>query len=113
MDIQSAPVVVTQIPEGFKLVFSGNIHINTSWLEREMDKIVQNRPKSVELDLTGTEYISSHGLGVLLNFNNRIKAEGGVVKVVAIPKRTYQLLKTAHLHKVLEVDPGAVVERTG
>lgn len=110
MDFQSQPVTVAPIADGFRLSFSGPIHINTSWIEGEMDKVVAARPKVVEVDLAATSYISSHGLGVLINFNNRVKAAGGGLTIVKLPKATYRLLKAAHLHTVFTIDMAGIIE---
>lgn len=110
MDFQDQPVTVAPIEDGFRLTFVGPIHINTSWIEGEMDKVVTAKPKVVELDLLKTEYISSHGLGVLISFNNRIRAGGGILTIVKLPKVTYRLLKTAHLDSVFKIDLAGIVE---
>jgi anti-anti-sigma factor len=109
MDFQKAPVVVTPIEHGFHLVFDGPIHTNTAWLESEFDRLVKLKPKLLELDLTGTEYISSMGLGILVGLHTRIKADAGKVRVVKIKQRTLNLLKYAFLHKLFEIDPAGVI----
>lgn len=110
MDFQAQPVTVAPITDGFRLTFTGPIHINTSWIEGEMDKVVSAKPKVVELDLLGTSYISSHGLGVLISFNTRIKAGGGMLTIVKLPKVTYRLLKTAHLDTIFAIDSAGIVD---
>lgn len=110
MDFQSTPVTVAPITDGFRMTFTGPIHINTSWIESEMDKVVAARPKVVEMDLLGTTYISSHGLGLLISFNNRVGQGGGTVTIVKVPKVTYKLMKTARLDTILKIDMAGVVE---
>lgn len=110
MDLQDVPVVAVKIADGFKFTFNGPIHTNVSWIEREFDQVIDAKPKIVELDLASTEYISSLGLGLLVNLHNRVKANGGVVKVILIRKKTMHLLRTAFLDRLLAVAPGAVIE---
>ena len=108
MDFQVQPCTITATEGGFRIVFAGPIHTNTSWLERELTRVVAAKPKDVELDLTGTEYISSLGLGILVGFHNRIKENGGVVRIVKILKPTLRLLKAAYLDRVLTIEPAAI-----
>jgi anti-anti-sigma factor len=112
MDFQVEPCTVTATEGGFRIVFVGPIHTNTSWLERELDRVVAAKPKDVELDLTGTEYLSSMGLGILVGFHNRIKENGGVVRIVKILKPTLRLFKAAYLDRVFAIEPNAVTEPT-
>ena len=108
MDIQSEPLVVTPTENGFRLRFVGPIHTNVTWLEHELDNVVNAKPKDVEIDLNGTEYISSLGLGVLVGFQTRIQNNGGAVRIVAIPKPTLRLFKTAFLDRVFKIEPSAL-----
>ncbi len=110
MDFQEAPVTVSDITDGFRVTMLGPIHTNVSWIEREFKRVIDAKPKRVELDLSKTQYISSLGVGVLVAFRNGIDAVGGVLHVVSIDNRAYQVLKYAHLTKVLNVDPAGVIE---
>jgi anti-anti-sigma factor len=103
MDFQTAPVVVTAIDNGFRLGFTGPIHTNTAWLETELQKVSDAKPKLVELDLSGTEFISSMGLGVLVGFRNAIVKGGGMVAIIGIQERTLRTFKAAHVLSLFDV----------
>ena len=109
MDFQKPPVVVSRIADGFHLTFDGPIHVNTAWIEREFEKVVNQKPKLLELDLAGTEYISSMGLGILVGLHNRMKKDGGKVRVVKVKQKTFGILKYAFLDKLFEIDPAGIV----
>ncbi len=110
MEIQSPPVVTSKIPDGVRLAFNGPIHLNVAWLETELNKVTATRPKLVEIDLAGTEHISSLGLGLIVGFRNAITRNGGKVRVVKIRQRTLGILKTATLDRLLEIDPAGVIK---
>jgi anti-anti-sigma factor len=109
MDRQESPVTVSPIPDGLRLGIMGPIHINTSWLERELDKVVAQKPKLVEVDLRDCEYISSHGLGVVIGLFRRITDNGGKMKVVAIQKRTFAIFKLSRLDQLLGIEQSAIL----
>ena len=48
------------------------------------------------------------GLGVLVGFQTRIQKNGGAVRIVAIPKTTLKLFKTAFLDRVFKIEPSAI-----
>src|SRR3954447_9259178 len=111
MDIQSAPVIVTPITDGFRVATFGPIHTNTDWLEREFKNVVDARPKNVELDLGKTGYVSSWGLGILVAFRSGIVKKGGSLRVTAIQNDVLNTLKYACLHQVFNISPNVVIER--
>jgi len=110
VDFQTSPIAIKPIAEGFHLALKGSIHTNTSWIEREFDQIVAKKPKVVQLDLTGSEYISSVGLGILVNLHNRIKAGGGTLTIVKMLKRTKGIFRAAYLDRLFAIAPEAVIE---
>jgi anti-anti-sigma factor len=109
MDFQKPPVVVKPIEGGFRVALSGPIHTNNAWIERELDKVVAQKPKLVELDLTGTEHVSSLGLGIFVKLHNGLKKEGGELRIVKIHARTKGILRAAYLDRMLMIAPDAVI----
>src|SRR5258708_6665860 len=105
MDFQVEPVVITPTAEGYLLRVKGSIHINTMWLEGEFKKVIDKKPKLVELDLTETPYVSSAGMTVLIELRKGVVAYGGTLRVIAIQKPVYGALHYAYLDKFLEIDP--------
>src|SRR5690554_2454074 len=104
---ESEPIRVTPIPGGFRLALTGPFDMNTARLEAELDRVVGQKPKVVEFDLTATEYLSTVGLSTLISLHNRLQSGGGMLKIVAIRKRTLGVLQTAKLDQVLHIAPEA------
>ena len=113
MDFQTAPIVVKPIADGVRVALSGPIHTNTAWIERELDKVVAQNPRHVELDLAGTDHISSLGLGILVKLHNSIKAHGGALRIVRILPKVKGILRAAYLDRMLVIAPDAVIDAGG
>jgi anti-anti-sigma factor len=110
MDFQTPPIIVKPVADGLRVALSGPIHTNTAWIERELNKVVAQKPKLVELDLSGTEHISSLGLGILVKLHNAIKADGGALRIVKILPKTKSILRAAYLDRMLVIAPDAVID---
>ena len=109
MDIQSKPVTVTPIESGFRVEVRGSVHVNVAWLEGELRRVAEARPKLVELDLSGTNYVSSAGMGVFLASRRAIAEGGGLLRIVAIQQPVLASMRFAGLDGVFKIDPRAVV----
>jgi anti-anti-sigma factor len=109
MDIQTEPVTVTPIENGFRVAVRGPVHVNVAWLEGELRRVAEAKPKLVELDLAGTSYVSSAGMGVFLASRRAIAEGGGVLRIVAIQKPVLGSMQYAGLDGVFKIDPAAVV----
>ena len=113
MDFQTAPIVVKPIADGVRVALSGPIHTNTAWIERELDKVVAQKPKLVELDLSGTDHISSLGLGILVKLHNGVKTGGGTLRIVKVLPKVKGILRAAYLDRMLVIAPDAVIDAGG
>jgi anti-anti-sigma factor len=58
----------------------------------------------VILDLTKVEYIDSAGIGIITLASGRVKQKGGKMAVVAAPGRVLDLLKTAGVDTLLNIN---------
>lgn len=111
MDFQSSPIVVTATGERtFRVAISGPIHTNVAWLENELQRIAEGKPARVELDMAGTSFLSSTGVGVLVSFHRHVSEAGGVVQIVAADKNVYSTLRFARLDKVFGIAPSAITQ---
>ena len=57
--------------------------------------------RSVELDLSESDFISSSGIGWLLQANKRFEQHGGKLTLHSIPKAIEQVLRIMRLQSVL------------
>src|SRR4051794_10472172 len=89
---------------------SSAIHTNTAWIEGEFKSIIAAKPKVVEVDLSGTSFMSSMGIGLLVGLYNGVTKEGGTVRIVSIRGRVLETLRFAHLDKILSATSATVAK---
>ncbi len=111
MSVQPAPVVVTKMDDGFKFKLAGTVSADLSQIAPEIDRIVEAKPKKVFVDLSACEYISSAGMGALVSFYSRVRANGGSVKIVAIRKMVFTSFKIGRLDQLFGISPEAIIAR--
>ncbi len=109
MDFQDAPAAVTTIPDGFRVVVKGSIHTNVAWLERELTRVAESKPKKVELDLADVHHVSSMGIGSLIWFRNQVVKGGGSVQIVRIQNQVRGIFRAACLEAIFDLRPQAVI----
>jgi anti-anti-sigma factor len=104
MDSQANPIEVEKTADGYKIAIVGAIHIATAWIEGELKKVVEDKPKRVDMDLSRMPFASSIGLGVLIAFRNHVVANGGQFHITAIQERVLGTIRFAHLQQLMNVD---------
>ena len=57
-----------------------------------------------DLDLSGLQYVSSLGLGVLLKAQKRLKAEGQSLRLVGMPPHIRDIFRFSGLDRVFEIE---------
>jgi anti-sigma B factor antagonist len=70
--------------------------VSVSDLRMELDKLVDTRPRAVEVNLTELRLIDSSGVGALVSLYKRVKSQGGNVMINGIrdqPLAIFKLLK--------------------
>jgi anti-anti-sigma regulatory factor len=113
MALQTKPVVVTHTAEGCKVAINRSAHSKPVSFEPELDRVVAEKPSHVELDLAGTDYVSTVELGALIAFRSRILAYGGTVKVTAIQPQVLGIFQCTHLAKIFGIGPGTSIGGAG
>jgi anti-sigma B factor antagonist len=75
-------VIDTQKGDIQLLRIEGRLDANFSLqLEDEVDRLLEQKTRSIILDLSGVTYLSSSGLRVLLSINKETEGAGGLVLV--------------------------------
>ena len=74
-------------------------------LDQQLRRIVAQRPPLTVFDLSQMKYISSVGIGVLLNFRRHAEDWGGRVMLAAPTELVDGILRQARLESVLPIVP--------
>lgn len=110
MDLNAPPVEVATIPDGYRLTFRAPIQMDTTEVEDDLDRVIQSKPRRVEVDLSPTNHLSTVGLGLLISLHHRISTAGGTLHIVKLRKQTRSVLRVTRLDQVLRLEPNAVVD---
>jgi len=105
MALQTKPVVVTRTADGCKVAINRSANGKPVSFETELEKVAAEKPSHVELDLAGTDYVSTVELGALIAFRSRILAYGGTVQVTAIQPQVLGIFQCTHLAKIFGIGP--------
>ena len=72
-------------------------------LQQELSRVLEGKPELVVLDLTDLAFISSMGMGTLVNFRNGVGKLGGTVKLAALKPLLTEAFKRARLTEMFEI----------
>jgi len=94
--------------EGITLIeLSGELDAHTAPdFEQFLEERVHDEKKSkLILDFSGLEYISSAGLGVLMELIEEVRAQSGDMKLIRVPDKIYHVLDLLGFPIVFEILP--------
>ena len=84
----------------------GSADVNGAYvLDQQLRKVIAQRPPLTVFDLSQMKYISSVGIGVLLNFKRHAEDWGGRVTLAAPTELVEGMLRVAKLDTVLPIVP--------
>jgi anti-sigma B factor antagonist len=84
----------------------GEIDVYTApVLRRRLDEPIHAGCRDLVVDLTGTTFLDSTGLGVLVGRLKLIRAKGGRMRVVGATDRVLKVFTITGLDRVLEMHP--------
>jgi anti-anti-sigma factor len=72
---------------------------------------VDAKPKRVYIDLGACEFISSAGMGALVGFQSKLRANGGSLKITAIRKLVFGSFKFGRLDQLFGIAPEAIISK--
>ena len=79
-------------------------HHNCSGLQCETDLILcENHIKSLVFDFSGTRFMDSSGIGVLLNRYKQMKRSGGKVAIYGAGAQALRILKMGGILKLMKL----------
>lgn len=76
---------------------------NVQQFEQRMRNILVGSPNRIIVELAGLHYISSAGIGVLLNTNRKMKEQGGRLFLVDVPAHFRRIFEVLGFAKVLHI----------
>jgi anti-sigma B factor antagonist len=72
-------------------------------LRNVVDELVEQRRKSVTLELSSLRLIDSSGVGVIVSLFKRMRANGGQVKIVGLRDQPRAIFRLLRLDRVFPV----------
>jgi anti-sigma B factor antagonist len=88
------------------IAVSGEIHVSTApEFSRRLNAAIAKGKTAVVLDLTGTEFIDSTGLSVLLNGLRRVTRQRGRMALVCINPTVLRLFEITRLDSTFDIRP--------
>ena len=72
-------------------------------LQQELSRVLDAKPEVVVLDLTDLAFISSMGMGTLVNFRNGAGKVGGTVKLAALKPLLAESFRRARLTEMFQI----------
>ena len=76
---------------------------NALALQERVNAVLTDSVKTIELDLSQTVYLDSHGLGALITLRNMMGRRKGVVRLLNPSRLVEHVLELTRLHRVLDI----------
>jgi anti-sigma B factor antagonist len=105
LDLSSRALYVKAEPvfeNTLKLSFSGTLSLNTvNPLSERLEDLLQGSYTNLLVDMTHVEYVSSTGIGLLMNLRRHQKAKGGKMVMLNASQTTKDIIKLLGFSTVL------------
>jgi anti-anti-sigma factor len=72
-------------------------------LQQELSRVCEAKPELVVLDMGELAFISSMGMGTLVNFKKGVEKCGGTVKIAALQPMLAEAFRRARLTEMFEI----------
>jgi anti-sigma B factor antagonist len=88
---------------------------NTGQVREAALKLLSDGVKGLVVDLSGTEYMDSAGLGTLIGLRKRLKEVGGALAIAGPRPRVNRLFEITGLNQILSIcnDVAAALKEVG
>jgi anti-sigma B factor antagonist len=99
-------VKITQekVNDAVACLVEGEININTSpELRKACDLLIRNNEKKVLIDLSGATYIDSSGLATIIEMFQRLKKNGGHLRLSSMSEKVKNVFEITKLYKLFEI----------
>ena len=99
-------ITVTTVEAGVvRLTIEGELDVVTvTNLRKEVDRMVEQTPKRVEVDLHALRMVDSSGVGTLVSLYKRVRAQGGEVVLTGLRDQPLAIFRLLRLDRVMGMD---------
>jgi len=85
-------------------ILEGEININTSpELRKAADTLIKSNEKKVLMDFSAVTYIDSSGLATLIEILQRLKRNGGILRLSNLSEKVKNVFEVTKLYKLFEI----------
>ena len=86
------------------LAVRGSLDINTApHVADEVDRIINEKPKTVVVDLSGLDLIDSSGVAALVKLYKGVRSAGGIVTISGARDQPLAIFKLLRMDKVFNL----------
>lgn len=97
-------IKITEENEGLKAIFEGRLDTPTAVkAQKEITPLIENADKTITLDCTNLEYISSSGLRLFLTIRKETSAKGGKVIIENINEEIRKVFMMTGFFNLFEI----------
>ena len=97
-------IKITEENEGLKAIFEGRLDTPTAVkAQKEITPLIENADKTITLDCTKLEYISSSGLRLFLTIRKETSAKGGKVIIENINEEIRKVFMMTGFFNLFEI----------
>ena len=97
-------IKITEENEGLKAIFEGRLDTPTAVkAQKEITPLIENADKTIILDCTNLEYISSSGLRLFLTIRKETSAKGGKVIIENINEEIRKVFMMTGFFNLFEI----------
>jgi anti-sigma B factor antagonist len=94
--------ISTNEPGAARIAIEGELDtVTVGDLRSQIDKLVGNEPKRVEVDLSSLRMLDSSGVGALVSLYKRVRAYGGQVVMVGLRDQPLAIFRLLRLDRVM------------
>lgn len=97
-------IKITEENDGLKAIFEGRLDTPTAVkAQKEITPLIENADKTIILDCTNLEYISSSGLRLFLTIRKETSAKGGKVIIENINEEIRKVFMMTGFFNLFEI----------
>jgi anti-sigma B factor antagonist len=97
-------IIITEEKEGLRAVFEGRLDTPAAVkAQQEVGPLLENADKTITLDCTNLDYISSSGLRLFLTIRKEASAKGGTVIIENINEEIRKVFMMTGFFNLFEI----------